>query len=213
MLIYKTLRWFVLAGLIITLGLFFQTPKRLNPKPPSLAVVAKNANSFQTKLGELQQAHEQGQAGSEIRLTSDEVGAALTMANQQPRAAQPVAQAAPSPDSSSNLNEATNLTPEQVGVKDPQVTFDGNEVKGQFSANVYGKDMFVTLSGHLGTKDGYVTFDPTGFKIGDMPVPVSLVQAQLDKKFQEPETRDKMKLPDYISDLRIENGQLVIVPK
>lgn len=213
MLIYKTLRWFVLGGLIITFGLFFQTPKRLNPKPPSLVVVARNANSFQTKLGELEQAHEQGQAGSEVRLTSDEVSAALTMANQQPRAAQPATQDASTPDSNSNLNGATNLTSEQVAVKDPQVTFEGNEVKGQFSANVYGRDMFVTLSGHLRTKDGYVTFDPTGFKIGDMPVPVSLVQAQLDKKFQEPETREKMKLPDFVSDLRIENGQLVITEK
>jgi hypothetical protein len=58
-----------------------------------------------------------------------------------------------------------------------------------------------------------VTFDPTGFKIGDMPVPVSLVQVQLNKKFSEPETREKLKLPDYISDMRIENGQLVILPK
>jgi hypothetical protein len=46
-----------------------------------------------------------------------------------------------------------------------------------------------------------------------MPMPISLVQAQLDKKFSEPETREKLKLPDFVSDLRVENGQLVIVEK
>ena len=192
MLIYKTLRWFVLAAMVIALGLFFQKPKRLTPPMQSPTIVARNANSFQTKLGSLQQAHEQGQGGDEVHLTADEVSAALTMANAQPR----TAQVASTTSANTNLNDTTTLTPEQVGVKDPQVTFEGNEVKGQFAANVYGKDMVVTLSGHLGSKDGYVTFDPTGFKIGDMPVPVSLVQAQLNKKFQEPETREKMKLPD-----------------
>jgi hypothetical protein len=212
MVIYKTLRWFVLAGLVIALGLFFQTPKRLSSHPQSPTVLAKNATAFQNKLGELQEAHEQGMGAAEVRLTSDEVSAALSVANTQPRGVQP-AQAVSSTPSNNSLNEATTITPEQVGVKDPQITFEGNEVKGQFSANIYGKDMFVTLSGHLGSKDGYVTFDPTGFKIGDMPVPVSLVQLQLNKKFSEPETREKMKLPDYISDMRIENGQLVIVQK
>jgi uncharacterized protein YpmS len=211
MLIYKTLRWFILAALVVTLGLFLQTPKRLAPPPQSASIVARNANSFQTKLGVLQQAHEQGEGGAEVRLTSDEVSAALTMAN-APHSVQS-AQAAYSAAASNNLNDATTLTPEQVGVKDPQVTFEGDEVKGQFSASVYGKDMFVTLSGHLATKDGYVTFNPTGFKIGDMPIPVSLVQAQLDKKFKEPETREKLKLPDYVNDMKIENGQLVITQK
>jgi hypothetical protein len=212
MVIYKTLRWFVLAGLVIALGLFFQTPQRLSAHSQPPTVQARNATAFQEKLGELQQAHEQGQGGAEVRLTSDEVSAALSVANARPSGGQPT-QAVSSAPSNTSLNDATTATPEQVGVKDPQITFEGNEVKGQFSANIYGKDMFVTLSGHLGTKDGYVTFDPTGFKIGDMPVPVSLVQVQLNKKFSEPETREKLKLPDYISDMRIENGQLVILPK
>ena len=98
-------------------------------------------------------------------------------------------------------------------MKDPQVVFEGEEVKGQFVANVYGKDVFVTFSGRLGAQDGYATFQTTGFKIGSMPVPVSVVQAQLDKKLSEPETRERMKLPEFVSDMRIENGQLVITEK
>lgn len=209
MKIYKVLRWVFLIVLVVILGLLLKPPDRLSTKQQPATVVVKNASSFQSKLGELQEAHQEGQLGAEARLTSEEVGAALIAANQETPAPQPAA----TPVANGAADNSTSLTPEQVPVKDPQVIFEGNEVKGQFSAQVYGKDMFVTLSGHLGAKDGYVTFNPTSFKIGSMPVPVSLVQAQLDKKFSEPETREKLKLPDFVSDLRIENGQLVIVEK
>jgi len=61
--------------------------------------------------------------------------------------------------------------------------------------------------------DGYLTFDLDDLKIGDLPVPVSLVRMELQNKLLEPETREKMKLPAYVADLRVENGQLVILEK
>jgi len=35
----------------------------------------------------------------------------------------------------------------------------------------------------------------------------------LQKKFAEPEMQEKMKLPKFIRDVRIENGRLVVVEK
>jgi hypothetical protein len=202
--VYKVPRLVVLVILVVILALLLTPPARLSIKPQSATILEKNATSFQSKLGELEEAHQQGQ-GAEVRLPSDEVGAALIVANSPTPAIQPVVDG--------SASKTPELTPKQVPVKDPQVIFEGDEVKGQFSAQVYGKDMLVTLTGHLGEKDGYVTFNPTSFKIGSMPMPISLVQAQLDKKFSEPETREKLKLPDFVSDLRVENGQLVIVEK
>ncbi len=71
--------------------------------------------------------------------------------------------------------------------------------------------MYVTVGGRLGAKSGYVTFDPTEFKVGDLNVPVSLVNDQLQKKMEE--QKDRLKLPDFVADLRVENGQLVIKEK
>ncbi|HET9743382.1 MAG TPA: hypothetical protein VFQ00_11590 [Terriglobales bacterium] len=216
MKVYKVARWVILAALVTVLFLLLKQPSRLNTEQQAPATVTANAASFQDKLGELQSAHENGEQGAEVRLSSDEVSAALAVANPSPSAS-PVGSPAPqpisTPSSDGNLNNSTSLTPEQVPVKNPQVMFEGDQVKGQFAANVYGKDVFVTLAGHLGASDGYVTFQPTSFTIGNMPVPISLVQQQLDKKFSEPETREKLKLPDFVSDLRVENGQLVIVEK
>jgi hypothetical protein len=73
------------------------------------------------------------------------------------------------------------------------------------------KKVYVTVSGHLGAKDGYATFDPTEFKVGDLNVPVSLVNDALQKKMLE--QRDRLKLPDFVSDLKVENGELVVAKK
>jgi len=120
-------------------------------------------------------------------------------------------------DQFSQSSGTADLTPNSnVGsgaptIKDQLVSFEGDVVHGQFLAEVAGKDVWVTISGHLGAKDGYATFDPTEFKVGDMSVPVSMVNPSLQKKLEE--QRDRLKLPDYIGDLRVQGGELVISQK
>ncbi len=71
--------------------------------------------------------------------------------------------------------------------------------------------MWVTLSGHLGSKDGYAPFDPSEFKVGDLNIPVSLVNDALQKKLIE--QRDRLKLPDNVGGMKVENGELVMTQK
>jgi hypothetical protein len=99
----------------------------------------------------------------------------------------------------------------QPEVKDYQVNFDGDVAKGQFLTQVAGKDVWVTLAGHLGSKDGYATFDPTEFKVGDLSVPISLVNDALQKKLAE--QRDRLKLPDNVGGIKVEGGELVMTQK
>jgi hypothetical protein len=79
-------------------------------------------------------------------------------------------------------------------IKDQKVTYDGDTVHGQFLTEVGGKDVWITISGHMGQKDGYATFDPTEFKVGNMDVPVALVNPALQRKLAE--ERDRLKLSD-----------------
>jgi hypothetical protein len=94
-----------------------------------------------------------------------------------------------------------------------QVSFSGDRVIGQFVTNVHGKDLYLTVGGKLGASDGYLTFEPEEMKIGDLPVPVSILRSPLQNKLAEPETHARLKLPDYVADLRIEDSQLVVVEK
>src|SRR5512138_3269945 len=79
---YKIGRWVVLIALVLLLGLIFIKPTRIvDPQPPTLK--KDNAEAFQTKLVELEQAHARGESGSEIRVNADEVGAALAASSAQ----------------------------------------------------------------------------------------------------------------------------------
>ena len=200
--IYRTVQLLCLVGILVALILLLKRPQRLVVQQViSPTTRAAQADAFQNKLGELQQAHASGQSGTEARITSEEVGAALAAAN-------------PQPSTSDVLNSSTSLSADQVPVKDQQVVFDGDQVKGQFTTAVAGKDVVVTFAGHLGSKDGYVDFVPTSFQIGSMPIPASLVQEALQKKMlSDPATRDKLKLPEFVNNLKVENGQLVLSEK
>ena len=92
-----------------------------------------------------------------------------------------------------NLSPDSNVGSGDPVIKDQQVTMDGDIVHGKFLTTIAGKDVWVTISGHMGEKDGYATFDPTEFKVGDMNVPVSLVNPALQKKLAE--ERDRLKIP------------------
>jgi len=175
----------------------FHRPKPL-AEPMTQSAVAANAESFQNKLSQLEAPAATDTetptttTQEEVRFTVDEVQAALVQSN--------------SGGTSQTLQTSSG---DQLTLQSaPVVRFDEDVVKGQFVAEVAGQKVYVTVAGHLGAKNGYATFDPTEFRIGDMRIPVSMVNPQLQKKLAE--QRDKLKLPDFISDVSVQNGELVI---
>jgi hypothetical protein len=125
----------------------------------------------------------QGMKAAESHATSntDAIGAAI---NQMLGAS--AGSAALSPES-----EVGSGTP---NIKDQKVTYEGDTVHGQFLTEIGGRDVWVTISGHMGQKDGYATFDPTEFKVGDVNVPVALVNPALQRKLAE--ERDRLKIAE-----------------
>jgi hypothetical protein len=177
--------------------LVLKRPQPIAP-PQSQAAVAAHAESFQEKLGELEKPKQPDEPPAEVHVTSDEVTAAIAQA------------AGAIPTAAAQLTPSTDIG-SMPAILDQQVSFDGDQVHGQFLTTVAGKNVWVTVSGHLGSKDGYATFDPTEFKIGDMSIPVSLVNDALQKKLSD--QRDQLRLPDNVSGLKVENGELVLSGK
>jgi hypothetical protein len=102
---------------------------------------------------------------------------------------------------------------ENADTKIVGINFVDDEATGQFIVHQYGKDIYITLSGHLSAKDGYANIELTNAKIGNLSVPVSMINPRLQAKLAEPDQHEKLKLPDFIADMRVENGKLVIVEK
>lgn len=174
--------------------------------PQNMETARANAQSFDQKIAQLEAAKADGSTPEEVHFTSEEVSAELA----QSMGAVP-AQQRPKTINTTPTSPETVVGQGQVEVKGYQVQLVGDVAKGQFTTQVAGQDLYVTLAGHLGSQDGYVTFDPTEFKVGDFNIPVSLVNPALQKKLAE--QRDQLKLPDGIASLRIENSELVVVGK
>lgn len=203
-----------LLASVVAIILVVKKPAPVAP-PQTPTAIAAHAQSFDQKIADFQVAVAQSNspaqssgvalpgtpvnaadnAKPEVHITSDEVSAVL----------------AQSLGSTGALTPDSNVGNDAPAIKDQSVTFDGDLVHGQFLTEIAGKDVWITVSGHIGDKDGYATFDPTEFKVGDLNVPVSLVNPALQKKLTE--ERDRMKLPDGVGGVKVENGQLVLQGK
>ena len=70
--------------------------------------------------------------------------------------------------------------------------------------------MSLELDGHLGSENGYMKFQPVAGKIGGLPMPQIALQAIIDKMMASPENREKLKLPNDINDIHIQDGHAVV---
>jgi len=187
----------VLSAALIAVMLILQKPAPVGHSQEP-AVIARNARSFDLKMTEFDQATQSGVLSgalekAEIHLNADEISAVLAQSLGT---------------SSAPLTPNSNVGDGPPPIKEQQVRFEGDIVHGQFLTAIAGKDVWITISGHLGEKDGYATFDPTEFKVGDLNVPISLVNPQLQKKLAE--QRDRLKLPENVGSMKVENSELVM---
>jgi hypothetical protein len=208
MALYKVLRWVVLVVFVFVLFAALRRPAPVAPEAVP-ETVQTEAQNFDAKLQQLSDAHQRGES-SEARFSAQEVNAVITRTMQE----QPPAASAPAAASTTTQpEEATPGTPGGAPVRTVQVAFQGSEVTGQFATELYGKEVYVTLAGRLGSNNGYATFEPTAFKVGNLAVPVSWMSETFQKKLAEPENHEKLRLPDFVASLRVENGELVITQK
>jgi hypothetical protein len=230
---WKLDRIISIATLVTSVAALVLVLKRPAPvaAPQTPAQTAANAQSFQEKMAQFDQAapiqsvaagvqdseaaalptpngsqdtqpsvlsSQTKASAAQVHITSNEITAALAQASGSiPAAAGQLA-------AGGDLGSMPNIL-------DQQVSFDGDQAHGQFLVNIAGKDVWVTVAGHLGSKDGFATFDPTEFKVGDLNVPVSLVNDALQKRLAE--QHDRMKLPDNVGGIKVEHGELVLTQK
>lgn len=225
---WKLDRIISVATLVTSVVALFLVLKKPQPvaTPQSPAAAAVNVESLEKKLEQLEQPKGPGEAPAQVHFNADEITAALAQA-----AAMLPASTGTGTGTTRASSGAIHLPPGLQGgpptsvpsspdaaigegdpeVKDYKVNFEGDIARGQFVTQIGGKDVYVTLAGHLGSKDGYATFDPTEFKVGDLSIPISMVSGALQQKLAE--QKDRLKLPNDVGEIKVENGQLVATQK
>lgn len=200
--IWKIARWGILLIAVVVVVQMLRNPAPIAIPPPP-QVRAQLAEQFQLKMGGLESASSRGETGAQAQFTSEEITAAFVSDPSAATAAASSAVPKTVPGTDEALPEAKNTL----------VAFEDDSVLAQFTVDRFGKDVTVTMHAHIGAEGGYLQIQPTEFKVGQLSIPISVVESVVKKKLSEPETREKLKLPDWVSDVRIENSQLVLKEK
>jgi hypothetical protein len=227
---FRIVRWTTYLGAAFTLGLMLhKAPAPVVETSPQAAARAEQ------KFEQVEQAVSNGQPAT-MRMDQTELNSYLVShldiapsANANPSQAgarsagqnatsNATVSAVPSPGSAPDLSAPAGSSAEQIeqvrsSVKDVKVELIEDRVRAYVVFDFHGKDMTLQLEGKLGAEDGYLHFEPVAGQIGSLPIPKSTLEAAVARMMESPENREKLKLPNDMSGLKIENGEVVATYK
>jgi hypothetical protein len=207
---FRCLRWSTYLATLVTLILLLH-----KTTPPPVQSSPQAAARAEEKFQQAEESASQGQKAT-LRLDESELNSYLASrlgAANHENAATP---SAPSPKADDthgaegpDAPTAADVEQMRSSVKDVKVQMEGDQVHAYVVFDVHGKDMSLDLVGKLGSEDGYLKFVPVSGQIGSLPIPQSTLESAVQHLMESPENRDKLKLPSDVSEMHIENGQLV----
>ena len=227
--IFRVVRWSsYIAGAVTLVMVLHKAPA------PQIETSPQAAARVEQKFEEVEQAVSAGQPAT-MRMDQTELNSYLAShldiasnpnASQSATGAQtPSSVQAASPNAtpaapSNGLDMAvpSGTSAEQIDqvrsqVKDVKVELVDDRVRAYVVFDLHGKDVTLQLEGKLGADNGYLNFVPVSGQIGSLPLPQSALESAMRHLMENPENREKLKLPNDMSDLKIENGQVVATYK
>ena len=208
-LVFRIVRWTVYACVLIVLILVLH-----KSAPPAVSATPEAAARVEQKFQDVQQAVAQGQPAT-LRMDETELNSYLASHLDLAGRTAPDGAANASPAGApGGMPNAEQPALDDVGqmrsnVKDVKVQLVDDRVRAYVVFDVQGKEMTLQLEGKLGADNGFLRFEPVSGQIGALPIPQATLEAAVRKMMESPENREKLKLPSDISDLKIENGEVV----
>lgn len=214
---YRIFRWATLIGLVIPLALM------LNPsQPPQVAASPEAARRAETKVREFQSATHAGRS-PKLEMDEAELNEWLrsNLAIRQPAGGAEVPHADIQGSAISLAKRAlapeanADPTVEQVqsAVHDVKIELRQNSLRAYVLFELFGKDLSLELEGQLTVQDGCLRLEPTGGKLGSLPLLAGSLEGATQRLFDSAENREKFRLPPQIRDVHVEAGRLVISAK
>ena len=196
---YRILRWFVLAGTLVTLALILR-----NSAPPSIKTSPDANLRAETKIVEFQSTSGRGVPAT-LQLDEAELNAWV-----QSRLPSAVQEPSPTAPEQRGQDEDTAVGQAQSNVRDIRLHLDGDNITAYVLFDLHGKELSLILEGKLEFHDGCLRMVPTAGKLGSLPLMETTLRGAASRLFDSPENRDKFCLPPGIRDVRIEEGKLIL---
>jgi len=230
-MIFRVIRWSSYIAGAATLGMV------LHKAPaPQVETNPQAAARVEQKFEQVEQAVSAGQSAimrmdqtelnsylaSHLDIASNPNASQATAASQNPFSVQAASQNASAagtvPASGLDMPLPAGTSAEQIDqvrsqVKDVKVELVDDRVRAYVVFDLHGKDVTLQLEGKLGAENGYLNFVPVSGQIGSLPLPQSALESAMRHLMESPENREKLKLPNDMSGLKIENGEVVATYK
>jgi hypothetical protein len=208
-IVFRVIRWTTYAAAIITLLMVFHAAP-----PPVIVTSPQAAARVEQKVEAVEQAVASGQSAT-LRLDQTELNSYLAShLDISPTAPAKTAAIGSTGDANSNFPTPSGTPAQQIeqvrsSVRDVKVELVEDRVRAYVVFDFHGKDMTLQLEGRLTAANGYLRFEPVSGHFGSLQIPQSALETAVQKMMESPENREKLKLPREISNLRIENGELL----
>jgi hypothetical protein len=233
-MIFRVIRWATYITAAITIAMVLH-----KAPPPAVETSPQAAARVEQKFEQVQQAVSAGQPATmrmdqtelnsylvshlDIASNPDSPQAQAAATSATPNTVQAAApsgtsQSPTSPGNGLDMSVPAGTTAEQIDqvrsqVKDVKVELVEDRVRAYVVFDIHGKDVTLQLEGKLGAQDGYLNFEPISGQVGSLPLPPSALQSAMRHILESPVNREKFKLPSDMSDLKIENGEVVATYK
>lgn len=194
--LWRALRWASLAAVLLALVLVFWSPRRPGPADPQAV------HSAETKFMEHERLTRAGRPHT-LELNQPELNGWLE--THLDYSGEGSAQAASVATADEKEIERVRST-----VRDVKVELLDDGLRAFVVFDLHGIDLTLMLMGRLFVQDGYLRFEPASGRLGGLPLPRSALQSAVQRVFDNPENRDKFRLPSHIRDLGIRRGRLYV---
>jgi hypothetical protein len=203
--IFRIFRWTTYATVLVAILMIMHAAP-----PPPVVTSSQAAGRAEQKLQDVEQAVSAGQPAT-LRLDETELNSFL--ASHLDISSNAAASAAPPPSAPTPSTPAgtppADIEQARSSVRDVKVQLIEDRVRAYVVFDFHGKDMTLQLEGRLGASDGYLRFEPVSGQLGALPIPQSTLDAAVRRMMDSPENREKLRLPAEMSDLKIENGEII----
>lgn len=212
--LYRVLRWIILAGLILVVFLVLRSspPPRILATPEAAKRAQAKIEEFRSSLGN----------GTERRLTMDEAelngwlseNLALKKPINETSEYESGSESLTDqeiPESEDRVSGRESLEQIQSSIRDVKIELLDDSLRIYARFDLHGMDLSLELEGQPEIRDGYLRLEPTRGKLGSLPLMAGTLRNAADRLFDSPKNREKFKLPPEIEDVRIEQGQLIVL--
>lgn len=211
--IYRVFRWVSLAVLILIFVLILRTSPA-----PRIEVTPDAVKQAEAKVRKLQTSARQGEE-ARVELNEAELNGWLeaNLALKRPEGSAPTPPQSPEAMislakkalASDSINRQ-ELEQARSSVRDVKIQLQEDSLSLYAIFDMHGKDLSLELDGRLVVENGYMRLEPTGGKLGSLPLSNTTLQGVVNRLFNSPENKEKFRLPPYIHEIQIQHGQIVI---